>query len=372
MVSVQATGSAEEESHQVQSAEHQGVSAAPITFRILREFPAYPDEMSWRKLLTEVELPSHYTAPTFFREPYFEGKRPFAILAMAGQPVVGVLTGFHDGRVVTCGLPTRPQIQIHPAADLSAVICAFVQGLKEESRGADLVSIFTWEWLLIDAIEEYGYRRKVLEGNPVLDLRMGTDSLFKKCDLKRSNIRQAIRYGVEVSPAETREDYEAFYKIYADWCASKNTICHPYEIEEQAFRATATNRRLFVARHNGKIIAGSVFRFFPGGLIEYSRNSSLPESRSLRPNDLLIWRGIEWACKEGFSLFSMGGSHRFLRGFGGSMVPILRYRLDRTLFRRVDRSEQLIDAGRNYVSKLPPVWEKRVRRMIGRDQPLGW
>ena len=372
VTSVQAIGSAEVESHQVQSAEQHGVATEPITFRILREFPAFPIEMSWRSLLTEVELPSHYASPEFFREPYFEGKRPFAILAMAGQNVVGVLTGLHDGRAVTCGLPTRPQMQIHPTVDPSAVIFAFVQGLEEESRGADLVSIFTWEWLLIDAIEKYGYRRRALEGNPVLDLKLGAEALFKQCDLKRRNIRHAIKQGVEVRPAETREDYEAFYKIYADWSGSKNTYCYPYETEERAFRTTAMNRRLFVARHDGKIIAGSVFRFFPGGLVEYSRNSSLPESQPLRPNDLLMWRGIEWACNEGCSLFSMGASHRFLRGFGGSMVPIFRYRLDRTLFRRHDRREDLMDAGRNCVAKLPPAWEKRLRRLIGKEQQAGW
>jgi Acetyltransferase (GNAT) domain len=343
-----------------------------MAFTVLHDFPQPVLELAWRNLLRSVKVPSHYTAPEYFREPYFDGKCPFAILAMEGTTVAGVLTGFHVGNTVTCGLPTRPQVQINPAADTAAVVRAFVQGLEQESRGADLVSIYSWEWLPLDPILQHHYRRRVLEGNPVLDLKLGKETLLKQCGTKRVKIRYAIKHGVEVFPAETPEDYETFYKIYADWCASKNTPCFPYAIEERAFRTTLGNRRLFLARHSGKVIAGNVFRFFPGGLVECSRNSSLPECQSLRPNDLLMWRGIEWSCEQGFSLFSMGASHRFLREFGGPMIPIIRYRLDRTLFRRHDRREEITDAGRSFVGKLPPVWEKRIRRMIGKEQPAGW
>lgn len=346
---------------------------APIAFIVLHGFPEPALELAWRELLSSVKVPSHYTAPEYFKEPYFEGKRPFAILAMEGSSVAGVVTGFHTGNAVTCGLPTRPQIQVHPDADLAAVIAALVQGLEEESRGADLVSVYSWDWLPLDPMLRHRYRRRALEGNPVLDLKLGAETLLKRCGGKRRNcIRYAIKHGVDVAPAETREERQTFYEIYSTWCASKNTHCYPFATEERAFNEGVSNRRLFLARDSGKIIAGSVFRFFPGGLIEYSRNSSLPEYQILKPNDLLVWRAVEWACEEGFTLLSMGGSHRFLREFGGAMVPIIRYRRDRTLLRRYDRREEFHDAGRKLMSKLPAAWQKRLRRWIGREVPAGW
>jgi hypothetical protein len=344
-----------------------------MAFTVLHDFPGPALELAWRELLSSVKVPSHYTAPEYFKEPYFEGQRPFAILALEGSSVAGVVTGFHTGNTVTCGLPTRPQVQIHPDADSATVVDALVEGLEEESRGADLVSIYSWDWLPLDPILRHRYRRRVLEGNPVLDLKLGAETLLKRCGGKRRNcIRYAIKHGVDVTPAETREEREAFYRIYSAWCASKNTHCYPLATEERAFGEGGSNRRLFLARDSGKIIAGSVFRFFPGGLIEYSRNSSLPEHQVLKPNDLLVWRAVEWACKEGFPLLSMGGSHRFLREFGGTMVPIVRYRLDRTLLRRYDRREQFNDAARKLVDKLPSEWQKRFRRWVGKEVPAGW
>ncbi|HEX5234142.1 MAG TPA: GNAT family N-acetyltransferase [Silvibacterium sp.] len=348
-------------------------SHAQMTFKILHEFPTATLEYRWRELLKDVKTPSHYTSPEYFREPYFEGKRPFAILALVGDAVVAVLTGVHEGNAVTCGLSTRPQIQLHPEFDAVAVLGTLARGLESESIGAELVSVYSWNWLSLDPMLRHHYRSRALMGNPVLDLRVGADALLKRCDGKRRNcIRYAIKHGVEVSAAESPEEYDAFYKIYASWCEAKKIPCYPSAVEDLAFRTTRLNRRLFVARHSGKIIAGSVFRFYPGGLIEYSRNSSLPEFQSLKPNDLLVWKAIEWACEKGFTRLSMGGSHRFLREFGGTMVPIIRYRWDRTLLRRHDRREDLVEAGRRCMSKLPPVWERKVRELIGKQLPAGW
>jgi len=77
-----------------------------------------------------------------------------------------------------------------------------------------------------------------------------------------------------------------------------------------------------------------VVRFFPGGVMEYAANSSLESALHLRPNDLLHWRAIEWACGEGLTKYSLGGAHLFLRKFGGEVVPTTRHRLDRSAFRR--------------------------------------
>jgi len=99
------------------------------------------------------------------------------------------------------------------------------------------------------------------------------------------------------------------------------------------------SRRLFLAFHDGKVIAGSVVRFTPSGVAEYSANNSRPSALNLRPNSLLNWVAIQWSHAQGLRVYSMGGAHPFLRHFGGSEIPIYRYRKDLTLFRRHDRAE---------------------------------
>jgi len=82
----------------------------------------------------------------------------------------------------------------------------------------------------------------------------------------------------------------------------------PFSVVLAAYKLKS-NRRYFVARHDGQIIAGSSVRFSPSGLLEYSGNPSLEEHFLLKPNDLLKWNVIEWGCAQGFPHFPWGGTY---------------------------------------------------------------
>jgi lipid II:glycine glycyltransferase (peptidoglycan interpeptide bridge formation enzyme) len=215
--------------------------------------------------------------------------------------------------------------------------------------------------------------KREFPGNPVLDLSLGPDKLLKQCNSKRRNcIRFAMKSGLEIIEATTREEFDIFYGIYEKWCAAKEIFQYSKEMEWEAFEMTKKNRRLLIAKFEGQIVAGSVFRFYPGGLVEYSRNSSLTEFQRLKPNDLLVWRAVEWACENGFTQFSMGGHHRFLREFGGTMTAIHRYRLDRTFLRRHDLKDSLHDTARATFFRLPAAYQERLLKAFGREKPTGW
>jgi hypothetical protein len=88
----------------------------------------------------------------------------------------------------------------------------------------------------------------------------------------------------------------------------------------------------------------------------------------LKPNDLLQWRGIEWACRHGLRRHSLGGSHQFLLRFGGTVVPILHYRLDRTWLRRHDLRDTVKEVGSRIARKLPPSVGKGIRKLTGKKK----
>jgi len=68
-----------------------------LEFLVLDRFPDPAIEKALARVcLDEVRFPSHYCAPEFFLEPFWEGKHPFAILALEQDTVVGVLTGLHE------------------------------------------------------------------------------------------------------------------------------------------------------------------------------------------------------------------------------------------------------------------------------------
>jgi len=337
-------------------------------FTILHEFPSLSVELAWRDCLDRVACPAHYSAPEYFRDPNRADERRFAILAMKGNRVTGVLTGAHEGGHAACGQISRPQICIDEEADAAGTQEALVRGLLHQAARAKVISVYSWHRL--DGFLRAGFRERAMEGVVVLDLRQGSEALFRQLDKKRRNcIRSAMRREVEVFEARRERDVEDFYEVYSAWFRTTRKKIEGPKLSFAFFQARFRHReniRMFLARHSGKVVAGITLRFFPGGLVEYANNSSLDNCLHLRPNDLLLWHAIKWACSEGFAQFSLGAAHRFLREFGGALTPIYRYRLDRTLLRRHDLEEKLTDWGRGKLHQMPLPIENAIRKLTGK------
>jgi hypothetical protein len=343
-------------------------STAPARrFLILHEFPPPDLERAWRECLTRVEVPSHYGSPEYFLDPLRRGNRPFAVLALEDDQVRGVLTGFHLGREVLSGLTSRPQISVD-GTETETTLETLAEGLLAEADDAGLVSVYTWSSLELVPFSARGFRHRQLPGSVVLDLTRGADALFKEFSKdRRRNIRYAEKHGVEVREATTPQDIVDAHAVYSAWRGTDRKEVHG-DWSFESFEKTVSlrsNRRLFLASFSGQVIAINIFRFCPGGLFESAANSSLDQFMNLKPNDLLQWRGIQWACAQGLRRHSLGGTHEFLLRFGGTVVPILRYRLDRTLFRRHDLKEGLAATARSLLRSAPSGVGQTVRRLLG-------
>src|SRR5690242_17511945 len=257
------------------------------SFEVLHELPSPRVEQQWRACLAGADLPTHYTAPEYFLEPALRGKKPFAVLSVVGDAVTAVLTGIHVGDRVQSGLSVRPQIAFSRHVDRARAMRSLVAGMLREADRATLIDLFVWADLaaeIDDQIVDAGFRRRRCDGVVMLELTPGPEALFRELAPSRQrNIRRAIRSGVSVEIATSRDDVSAFYAVYVDW--SRRKALPPLGQEEfhDTF-ALRGNRRLFVARRGGKIVAGTVLRFFPGGLVEYAANSSLHEALDVRPN----------------------------------------------------------------------------------------
>ena len=347
------------------------IKKTDMNFKILHGFPDAVLERAWRDCLSRVEFPSHYNTPEYFLEPYFTDRRPFAVLAFEGDAVSGALTGLHQGNKLHCGLPSRPQICVDPTKDPDATQRALMEGLLSEAGAAELISVFTWPSLELSVFADRGFRRRQLPGNVVLDLSQGADAVFRQFSKdRRRNIRFAEKNGIEVQMATTPQDIVEAYEVYKAWRGTERKelrgTAFTFEVFERAAQLT-NNRRLFLARLSGKVIAINIFRLCPGGLFESAANSSLDEFMHLKPNELLQWRGIEWACNQGLRRHSLGGSHHFLVRFGGTVVPIVRYRLDCSWLKKHDLREAVREVSRKSLRKMPPSIEKTLRRLLGEE-----
>lgn len=334
---------------------------------IIHDFPTPGLEVCWREFLTRVESPEQYDAPDYFSEPYWDGSNPFAVLAFDGDRIIGSATGLHTAGTVTCGLPSRPQICVAKDADAELASNLLVDGLLREAGDSSLISVYGWDWTALPALRRRGFRMARSGADVVLDLSPGVDRVFnQQHKSRRRDIRAAIRNGVEVSEATTSEDLAAYLEVYSAWLGTtrkKINMKADFSASARIHEMTENHRR-FLARHEGRVIAASGVRFLRGGLIVYSGNCSYDQFLRLLPNDLLLWRTIEWACEQGFSKYSLGAAHPFLLKCGGTIVPIHRYRLDRTFLRRHELREGLAGAARTLVKRMPAPLETAIRRAV--------
>ncbi len=330
-----------------------------------------PDEelaARWNAFVTEAPFATHYVTPNYFTDPYICGVR-FAVLAVENSgEIAAVLTGVIDGERVVSGMFSRPQMVFGRDFDRSAAVGALVAGVAEVSEVAKLVEIYSWK-----SVPEFAphllQMRSSNETTSVvmLDLADGADAIFAKfSQTRRNEIRKAIKQDlVEVKELETDEELAEIYEIHCEWNERKGHTPDTFEQMKIAV-SQVENRRVFIAKTNGKVVAGSFYRFCKGGVVEYAANFSMPEFQKLRPNDLIGWHAIQWACDQGFSHFSMGGSHLFLRRFGGEVMQTYRYRRDLSLFKMHDLRENAREFGAQAYRRLPENVRSGVRKILAR------
>lgn len=341
-----------------------GVSSSTNLILLLKQWPNPPVETAWRDLMLRAEIPSHYASPEFFKERYLAGRSPFAVLALRDGMAVGVLTGMRGPQGTASGIPSRPQICLAPEAT-PGTVRRLMAGLLEASGGSGLTEVYSRDAL--PATSEMGFKVHAMDGPVTLDLRQSTEALFKQLNSKRrNNIRFAIKNGVEFSEASADEFVAYYHDVYSKWrdTPRKKVIGAETTFEgyERRFELTA-NRKLFVAKVEGKMVAGAFLRFHQGGLVEYAANSSLDEYLRLKPNEFIQWKAIEWAHSQGFKEYSLGGAGQFHREFGGTVPTIYRYWLDQTFFRRHAVRYRLVKLSKTIRRAMPALQEFKKMRL---------
>ncbi len=322
----------------------------------------------WSDLFAGAPFATHFVTPDFFNDPFAGKGEKFAVLAMDGDRIDAVLTGLRVGSKIVSGLAVRPQTAFRNGIDRTAAAVALADGLSAFGGDwADLITFFSWD--PVDGLERSGYRHDIGTGADqvvMLDLAKGADQLFKEfSERRRTDLRKVMKQAkLDVKILDSETELAELYKIHKTWNEGKGNTPDRFEDFRTALRSE--NRAIFIARSDGKIVAGTYLRFCKGGVVEYAANNSLGEYQKLRPNELLGWRAIEWACSQGFTKFSMGASHPFLARYGGEIVATQRYQLDRS-FLKMHAKRELVTriATKTYLS-LPEGLRKRIKSVTAK------
>ncbi|MCR2807854.1 lipid II:glycine glycyltransferase FemX [Paenibacillus soyae] len=161
--------------------------------------------------------------------------------------------------------------------------------------------------------------------NMVLDLKGKTEQeLLESFHHKtRYNIRLSERKGVTTRYSTEKADLEIFHDLYVVMSNRHGISYRPYGYFSRMLDAYRDYTRVYLAEHEGEIIASAVAISY-GDKTWYIYGASGNEKRNLMAPHLLQWEMIKWAVEQGkerydfggvFKLDQSDGLYRFKEGF---------------------------------------------------------
>jgi lipid II:glycine glycyltransferase (peptidoglycan interpeptide bridge formation enzyme) len=109
--------------------------------------------------------------------------------------------------------------------------------------------------------------------------------------------------------SRSREDLDVFYRLHLETRRRLGVPVQPKRFLDLLWEHVIQPGLGFIvlARRAGRPLAGAVFLAWNGNLI-YKFGASDARSWELRPNNLVIWTAIDWACRNGFRQLDFGRS----------------------------------------------------------------
>ena len=176
-----------------------------------------------------------------------------------------------------------------------------------------------------------------------------------KMDLRkttRHEIEKAQRDNLQLEKCQNQKELRYFYDIYLKSVKRHRIPAYPMSFFE--FFLKSPNSEIILARHNGKVIAGSIFLFYDK-FVHYFQNASDEKYKNLGANYLILWEQIQKCLQDG-RIFDFGGTRIgsplqvFKQGWGGQETQI--YELGNARSDLPRRSD--LQILRNIFGVLPP------------------
>jgi FemAB-related protein (PEP-CTERM system-associated) len=161
----------------------------------------------------------------------------------------------------------------------------------------------------------------------VLDLASDPETMWKRLDAKvRNQVRKAMSSGLALSWCGI-EGLDDFYAVFAQNMRDLGSPVHGRPFFAALLEEFAGAARLLIVRDGPHAVAAGVCMVFRDTvLVPWA--SSLRESRSRCPNNLLYWEVIRSGCEKGLRWLDFGrsspgsGTYRFKMQWGGQERPL--------------------------------------------------
>jgi serine/alanine adding enzyme len=163
-----------------------------------------------------------------------------------------------------------------------------------------------------------------------LDLDRDPDRLWCRLDRDvRNKVRRAERWGLSIESGGA-ENLTDFYDVLANRMRDLGSPVHDIAFLRAAAEEFGDRARIVLVRL-GRTTVGGLMALACKDTLVVPWSACLKEYFRLRPNMLLYWETIRFACAEGFGRFDFGrstvqsGTYHFKRQWGAREEPLLWY-----------------------------------------------
>jgi len=171
----------------------------------------------------------------------------------------------------------------------------------------------------------------------ILDLTAGDEQLFRRfANSVRTNIRKAIRLGVEVAIDRSIDGVRQYYRLHCVTRKRHGLPPQPYRFFKKMYEQIISKNLGFVALacYRGTYVAGAMFFNF-GEKSMFKFGASDYAYQDLRANNLVMWEAIKWLTQHRYQSLCLGrteadneGLRRFKIGWGTEERILNYYRYD--------------------------------------------
>lgn len=204
-----------------------------------------------------------------------------------------------------------------------------IKEIKEIAKREKIIFL-RWD-LRKNEVEKKGLRR-IREVQPqktvILNLEKSEGKiLFQMHPKTRYNIRLAQKYGVEIFESREQKHQKAFLNLLHQTAGREKFKIYSDDYYFRLLNFDPKFVRLYLARYNGKILAGHLLIFF-NKTVTYLHGASSRENREVMSPHLLHWESIKRAKEQGYEFYDFWGIDerkwpgltRFKKGFGGREI----------------------------------------------------
>ncbi len=200
----------------------------------------------------------------------------------------------------------------HYLTSLPGAVCADDEEVAQAliARAVELVKAVGAKYLILrDSLRKWDVPELVTQDHHctlVVPLSDDPDEVLKSANRRvRQSVNKAARAGIEVEIG--REQLDDFYPIYAQAMRDRGTPTQGRRFFRSVFSQFPDNYTLLVMRRNGQILGGGFVAGFENTLFA-TWGGMLREFYNLRPNYLLYWETLKYACEHGYKWLDLGRS----------------------------------------------------------------